>query len=156
MAAPAPDGAGPNLAELDEARESLAYWETRAAALPRLAVRDRREARGMALRWRARVTAAERAAYGAGLRGALLLMVSELRLPEPTRQAGRHAMHRARQAAVVVVVAGRPVLGGPGGGSAGRSPPSGPGCPSRSGRGPGRCAARGPGVLRVRGAPPRR
>src|SRR3954452_7376938 len=110
MAAPAPDGAGPNLAELDEARESLAYWETRAAALPRLAVRDRREARGMALRWRARVTAAERAAYGAGLRGALLLMVSELRLPEPTRQAGRHAVHRARQAAVVVVVALLPLL----------------------------------------------
>src|SRR3954468_14788790 len=105
MAAPAPDGAGPDLAELDDARESLVYWETRAAALPRLAVRARREARGRALRGRARVTEAERTAYGGGLRGALLLMVSELRLPEPTRQAGRHAMHRARQAAVVLVVA---------------------------------------------------
>jgi hypothetical protein len=103
--APALHGAGPDVAELDDAREALDYWETRAAALPRLAVRDRREAREMALRWRARVTEAERAAYGHGLRGALLLMVSELRLPEPTRQAGRHAARRARQAALVIVVA---------------------------------------------------
>jgi hypothetical protein len=110
IAAAAPDGAGPDVAELDDAREALDYWETRAAALPRLAVRDRREAREMALRWRARVTAAERAAYGRGLRGALLLMVSELRLPEPTRHAGRQAARRARQAAVVVVVAVLAVL----------------------------------------------
>jgi hypothetical protein len=105
FAALALHGAGPDVAELDDAREALDYWETRAATLPRLAVRDRREAREMALRWRARVTEAERAAYGHGLRGALMLMVSELRLPEPTRQAGRHAARRARQAAVVVVVA---------------------------------------------------
>jgi trehalose/maltose hydrolase-like predicted phosphorylase len=110
IAAPAPRGAGPDVAELDDAREALHYWETRATALPRLAVRDRREARAMALRWRARVTDAERAAYGRGLRGALLLMVAELRLPEHTRQAGRHAAHRARQAAVVVVVAVLAVL----------------------------------------------
>jgi hypothetical protein len=110
IAAPALHGAGPGVAELDDAREALDYWETRAAALPRLAVRDRREARAMALRWRARVTEAERAAYGRGLRGALLLMVSELRLPEPTRQAGRHAARRARQAALVVVVAVLAVL----------------------------------------------
>jgi hypothetical protein len=105
FAAPALHGAGPDVAELDDAREALDYWETRAAALPRLAVRDRREARAMALRWQARVAEAERAAYGRGLRGALLLMVSELRLPEPTRRAGRHAARRARQAAVVVVAA---------------------------------------------------
>ncbi|HMJ37660.1 MAG TPA: hypothetical protein VK501_27385 [Baekduia sp.] len=110
IAALAPHGAGADVAELDDAREALDYWETRAAALPRLAVRDRREAREMALRWRARVTEAERAAYGRGLRGALLLMVSELRLPEPTRQAGRHVARRARQAAVVVVVAVLAVL----------------------------------------------
>jgi hypothetical protein len=110
FAAPAQHGAGPDVAELDDAREALDYWEARAAALPRLAVRDRREAREMALRWRARVTEAERAAYGRGLRGALLLMVSELRLPEPTRQATRQAARRARQAAVVVVVAVLAVL----------------------------------------------
>jgi hypothetical protein len=105
IAAPASRGAGPDVAELDDAREALNYWETRAAALSRLAVRDRREAREMALRWRARVTEAERATYGRGLRGALLLMLSELRLPEPTRRAGQHAARRARQSAVVVVVA---------------------------------------------------
>jgi hypothetical protein len=110
IAASAPPGAGPDLAELDDARAALSYWETRATTLPRLAVRDRREARELAMRWRARVAEAERAAYGHGLRGALLLMVSELRLPEPARHAGRQAAHRARQAAVVVVVAVLAVL----------------------------------------------
>src|SRR4051812_38357006 len=110
IAAPAAHGAGPDLAELDDAREALAYWESRATSLPCLAVRDRREAREMAARWRARAAEAERAAYGHGLRGALLLMASELRLPEPARHAGRHAAHRARQAAVVVVVAVLAVL----------------------------------------------
>jgi hypothetical protein len=105
IAASASQGTGPDIAALDDAREALDYWETRAAALPRLAVRDRREAREMALRWRARVTEAERAVYGRGVRGALLLMLAELRLPEPTRQAGQRAARRARQAAVVVVVA---------------------------------------------------
>ena len=105
MAAPTPHGAGPDVAELDDAREVLDYWETRAANLPRLAIRDRREARELAQRWRGRVAEAERAAYGRGLRGAMLLMAYELRLPEPARQAGRHAAHRARQAAVLVVVA---------------------------------------------------
>jgi trehalose/maltose hydrolase-like predicted phosphorylase len=104
MAAPAPHGAGPDVAELDDAREALAYWETRATALPRRAIRDRREAREMALRWRGRVTEAERAAYGRGLRGALLLMAAELRLPESTRHAGRHVARRARQATVAVAV----------------------------------------------------
>jgi len=93
------------LADLDDAREALDYWETRASRLPRLAVRDRREAREMAVRSRAWVTEAEQAAYGRGLPGALLLMASELRLPEPTRHAGRQAAHRARQAAVGVVAA---------------------------------------------------
>lgn len=105
MAAPTARGA-----ELDDAREALEYWETRAAALPRLAVRDRREAREMAVRSRAWVTEAERAVYGGGLPGALLLMASELRLPEPTRHAGRTVARRARQAAVLVVVAVLTVL----------------------------------------------
>jgi hypothetical protein len=105
MAASARHGAGPDLAELDDAREALDYWEARAAALPRRSVRGRREAREMAVRSRAWVTEAERTVYGRGLQGALLLMASELRLPEPTRWAGRQAARRARQAAVVVVVA---------------------------------------------------
>jgi hypothetical protein len=104
-AAPARHGAGPDALDLEDAREALRYWETRAAALPRLALRDRREAREMALRSRAWVTEAEQAVYGRGLQGALLLMVSEMRLPEPTRHAGRQAAHRARQAVVVAVVA---------------------------------------------------
>jgi hypothetical protein len=110
MAGPSPHGASPDLIELDDAREALDYWEARAATLPRLAVRDRREAREMALRSRAWVTEAERAVYGRGLPGALLLLVSEQRLPEPLRQAGRHTARRARQAAVVVVVAVLAVL----------------------------------------------
>jgi len=91
-------------ADLQDAREALEYWETRASALPRLALRDRREAREMALRSRAWVTEAERAVYGRGVQGALLLMASELRLPEPARHAGRSAARRARQAAIVLVV----------------------------------------------------
>jgi|SRR5829696_5402468 hypothetical protein len=97
-------------ADLDDAREALEYWETRAAALPRLAVRERREAREMAVRSRAWVTEAERAVYGRGVQGALLLMASEMRLPEPTRHAGRQVARRARQAAVLVVVAVLTVL----------------------------------------------
>jgi hypothetical protein len=105
MAAPARHGAGPDLAELGDAREALHYWETRAASLPRRAVRDRREAREMALRSRAWVTEAERARYGPGLQGALTLMASELRLPEQARHAGTQVARRARQAAVGLVVA---------------------------------------------------
>jgi hypothetical protein len=97
-------------ADLDDAREALEYWETRAAALPRLAVRERREAREMAVRSRAWVTEAERVVYGRGVQGALLLMASEMRLPEPTRHAGRQVARRARQAAVLVVVAVLTVL----------------------------------------------
>jgi hypothetical protein len=104
MPAIAAPGPGADRAELDDAREALRYWEARAEALPRLAVRDRREARELAHRWRARVAEAERAAYGPGVRGAVALMVAELRLPEPGRQACRTAARRARQAAVVVVV----------------------------------------------------
>jgi hypothetical protein len=96
--------------DLDDARQAVEYWEARAAALPRLAVRDRREAREMAVRSRAWATEAERAVYGRGLPGALLLMASEMRLPEPTRQAGRQVARRARQAAVIVVVAVLTVL----------------------------------------------
>ena len=63
--------------ELEDARESLAYWETRARTLPLHAVRRRREAREMTHRWQARVAEAERIVYGRGLLGALL------QAPEP-------------------------------------------------------------------------
>jgi len=44
--------------ELEDARESLAYWQARAETLPRHAIRRRREARDMAARWQARVAEA--------------------------------------------------------------------------------------------------
>ncbi|HET8949832.1 MAG TPA: hypothetical protein VFN44_04950, partial [Solirubrobacteraceae bacterium] len=66
--------------ELEDARESLAYWETRARTLPLHAVRRRREAREMTHRWQVRVAEAERTVYGRGLLGALLLVAAERRL----------------------------------------------------------------------------
>jgi hypothetical protein len=91
--------------QLEDARESLAYWEHRARRLPRYAIRRRREAREMAARWHMRVAEAERAVYGRGLLGALLLLAAERRLPESTRRAGRRLARRMAQAAVVVCVA---------------------------------------------------
>jgi hypothetical protein len=85
--------------ELADARDSLAYWEERADRLPWHAVRRRREARVLAGRWRARVAEAERARYGGGLLGALLLLALERRLPETTRHAGRRM---ARQTARIL------------------------------------------------------
>ena len=67
---------------LPEARESLEYWERRSHTLPWLAVRQRREAREMAERWRSRVSEAERLEYGAGLLGAIFMVMAERRLPE--------------------------------------------------------------------------
>src|SRR6476661_1807565 len=93
-------------AELAEARESLAYWEERARMLPLHAVRGRREAREMAARWRGRVADAERAAYGAGLLGAMLLLATERRLPQPMVHTGRMMARRAAQLAGLVLVAG--------------------------------------------------
>ena len=89
--------------DLDDARESLAYWEARADRLPRHAIRRRREAVERAARWRARVAEAERAHYGRGLLGALVLLVAEGRLPAPARHAGRVAAHRTRQALLLLV-----------------------------------------------------
>jgi hypothetical protein len=91
--------------QLEDARESLAYWENRARTLPRHAIRRRREARELAARWHARVMEVERATYGRGLLGALLLLAAERRLPESTRQAGRKLARRTAQAVVVVSVA---------------------------------------------------
>ena len=92
-------------ADLADARESLDYWETRARSLPLHAVRRRREAREMADRWRDRVADAERAAYGACLLGALLLLAAERRLPQPVRRTGRLIARRVAQAAAVLCVA---------------------------------------------------
>jgi hypothetical protein len=90
---------------LEDARESLAYWEARAQRLPRYAVRRRREAREMAARWQVRVTEAERAVYGGGLLGALLLLIAERRLPQHARRTGRTLARRTAQAAVVFCAA---------------------------------------------------
>jgi hypothetical protein len=89
--------------DLGDARESLAYWEQRSMTLPRRAVRARREAREMVARWQARVAEAERAAYGRGLLGALVLLMSEGRLPTATRVAGRTLARHARRAALLAL-----------------------------------------------------
>jgi hypothetical protein len=92
------------MSPLIEARESLDYWERRAHTLPRLAVRQRREAREMAARWRARVSEAERMEYGAGLLGAVFMVMAERRLPATTRQTGRTLVKAALWTAAVVTV----------------------------------------------------
>jgi hypothetical protein len=90
--------------ELEDARESLAYWETRARTLPLHAVGRRREARAMAARWQLRVAEAERIVYGRGLLGALLLLAAERRLPQEVRRSGHVVARRLVQAFAVVVV----------------------------------------------------
>ena len=90
--------------ELEDARESLSYWETRARTLPRHAIRRRREAREMASRWQARVAEAERLVYGRGLLGALLLLAAERRLPQNVRRSGSVVARRLAHAAIAVCV----------------------------------------------------
>jgi hypothetical protein len=97
--------AAPSAAELDDARESLAYWEQRAQRLPRHAVRRRREARSLARRWHLRVVEAERARYGRGILGLALLVALERRLPESARHGGRMLARRGAQAAGLLTVA---------------------------------------------------
>ena len=104
ISALAPARFGPDR-ELEDARESLAYWEHRAHALPRHAIRRRREARDMAARWQARVAEAERTVYGRGLLGALLLLAAERRLPQPVRRRSHLAARRLAQAAMVAFAA---------------------------------------------------
>jgi hypothetical protein len=90
---------------LVEARESLSYWENRLQTLPRTAVRKRREARAMVDRWRARVSEAERAEYGAGFLGAVFLAMAERRLPtHTTRQLVRVGKGAALVAATTVAL----------------------------------------------------
>jgi hypothetical protein len=90
--------------ELEDARESLTYWETRARTLPLHAVRRRREAREMAARWQMRVAEAERMVYGRGLLGALVLLAAERRLPQGVRRSGHVVARRLAYAFVVVVL----------------------------------------------------
>ena len=57
----------------------------------------------MAARWRERVSEAERLQYGAGLLGALLLFISERRLPVSAYQAGRTVVRVGAGVAVAVL-----------------------------------------------------
>ena len=103
LAAYAPASFAPDR-ELEDARESLEYWETRARTLPLHAVRRRREAREMAARWQQRAAEAERVVYGRGLLGALLVVAAERRLPASARRTGHVVARRVAQAAVVAFV----------------------------------------------------
>ncbi len=61
-------------------------------------MRKRREARAMAARWRERVSEAERAEYGAGLLGAIFMVLAERRLPTHT---SRQIVRVGKGAAIV-------------------------------------------------------
>ena len=93
------------MSALLEARESLTYWESRLERLPRHAVRKRREAREMAIRWRERVSEIERREYGAGVLGAILLFLSERRLPVSSRQKSRKLVRAGIGVAATMMVA---------------------------------------------------
>jgi hypothetical protein len=93
------------MSALPEARESLTYWESRLERLPRRAVRKRREAREMTLRWRERVSEIERREYGAGVLGALLLFLAERRLPLDAQQTGRKLVRVGAGVAAAFVLA---------------------------------------------------
>jgi hypothetical protein len=94
----------PMAADLEDARESLHYWETRLQQLPLHAVGKRREARAMAARWRTRVSEAERAQYGAGLFGALLLLVAERRLPVSAQHTTRRMVRVGASAMIAMAL----------------------------------------------------
>ena len=62
---------------LEQARESLAFWERRRSALPVYRRAARREADEMIRRCRERVAAAERRRYGGGLPGLLRRLLAQ-------------------------------------------------------------------------------
>ena len=93
------------MSALPEARESLTYWESRLERLPRRAVRKRREAREMTVRWRERVSEAERSEYGAGVLGAVLLFLAERRLPTSAQQTSRQLVRVGAGVAATVAMA---------------------------------------------------
>ncbi len=88
------------MSALPEARESLTYWESRLHTLPRRAVRQRREAREMAARWRDRVMQAELAEYGPGLIGTIFMLLAEQRLPSRTHHAGQKLVRVGKMALI--------------------------------------------------------
>ena len=91
--------------ELEDAREALSYWETRAHSLPRHAVRRRREARDMAARWQVRVAEAER--HGLRPRPARRAAAARRRAPAPAAgppPAAASSLRRLAQAAMVAFV----------------------------------------------------
>ena len=59
----------------------------------------------LARRWSARVAEAERAHYGAGVLGALIMVLVERRLPEPSLQAGDRVARWTRRAFAAAAVA---------------------------------------------------
>jgi hypothetical protein len=92
------------MSALVEARESLSYWEQRLHTLPRFAVRQRREARAMAARWRDRVSQAELAEYGPGMIGTLFMLMAERRVPVRTRHTGEQIVRAGKYALVATAV----------------------------------------------------
>ena len=76
---------------LDDARRSHEYWQRRQRTLPFCQRRARREAREMAVRWQARVRAAERLRFESTLVGRILvaLGLSSLFLPPLRLTKGR-------------------------------------------------------------------
>jgi hypothetical protein len=73
---------------LEQARSSLEFWCQRRMMLPFYRRTERREANEMIRRWRARVAAAERARFGAGLFGLVrkLLTLESLSWPLPRKR----------------------------------------------------------------------
>lgn len=65
---------------LDDARDSLEYWQRRRRSLPLYRYGARREAREIAARWQERVRAAERARFESSLHGRLLAALGISRL----------------------------------------------------------------------------
>lgn len=72
---------------LDEAEQSLAYWEGRLHDLPHHRGAERREARAMVERWRGHVREAQRARYGPGPLQQLLDLAGIRWRPNPRRLA---------------------------------------------------------------------
>jgi len=103
--APEPAVSSKVMSALPEARDSLTYWESRLERLPRRAVRKRREAREMTVRWRERVSEAERSEYGAGVLGAVLLFMAERRLPTSAQQTSRQLVRVGAGVAATVAMA---------------------------------------------------
>jgi hypothetical protein len=73
---------------LEQTRSSLEFWSQRRMMLPFCRRTERREANEMILRWRARVAAAERARFGAGLFGLVrkLLTLESFSWPLPRKR----------------------------------------------------------------------